>query len=222
MPGERIESIVELLDIDSTGQVYITPDGMDRLRSLLEDLEIPEGAENGPLAVFKASLGEDFYGMRLAGNDKTAVLFFLLPEGFVGKTANRVHVVKMLASDEAVPFTQVFAMEDLKDACSAVAEVEQLAGRSVLKRLLASKDLVTTDCRVALAIMDGGSFDLDGMVNNSVTDPAFVIEAEAKDSPGPDPEPSQGASGGGGGGCSLGVVPLGMLLLALPLVLLKR
>jgi len=220
VPGERIESIVELLDIDATGQVYITPDGMDQLRSLLEDLEIPEGAENAPLAVFKASLGGDFYGMRLAGNDKTAVLFFLLPEGFIGKTADRVHVVKMLSSDEAVPFTQVFAMEDLKDTCSAVVGMEHLAGGDVLKRLLASKDLVTTDCRVALAIMDGGSFDLDGMVNDSVTDPAFVIEAEEKENP--DPEPSQGPSGGGGGGCSVGVVPLATLFLALPLVLLKR
>jgi Synergist-CTERM protein sorting domain-containing protein len=218
VPEERIESIVELLDIDATGQVYITPDGMDQLRNLLEDLEIPEGAEKGPLAVFKASLGGDFSGMRLAGNDKTAVLFFLLPEGFVGKTADKVHVVKMLASDEAIPFTQVFAMEDLKDGCSAVAEIEPLAGGDVLKRLLASKDLMTPDCLVALAIMDGGSFDLDGMVNDSVTDPAFVIEAEEKENP----EPSGGASGGSSGGCSVGFVPLATLLLALPLVLLKK
>ena len=221
IPEDRIESILELLDIDSNGQVYITQDGMDQLRSLLEDLEIPEGAENGPLAVFKASLGEEFSGMRLAGSERKAALFFSLPEGFIGKTADRVHVVKMLASDEAVPFTQIFAMEDLKDGCSAVAEVEQVADGSVLKRLLASKDLVTADCLVALAIMDGGSFDLDGMVNDSITDPAFVIEAEAKESPEPDPEPSQGASGGGGG-CSMGAMPLGMLLLALPLLLLKK
>ncbi len=220
VPGERIESIVELLDIDDTGQVYITPDGMDQLRELLEDLEIPEGAENGPLAVFKASLGGNSSGMRLAGNDKTAVLFFLLPEGFVGKTADRVHVVKMLASNEAVPFTQVFTMEDLKDTCSAVAEMEHIAGGDVLKRLLASKDLVTKDCRVALAIMDGGSFDLDGMVNDSVTDPAFVIEAEEKENP--DPEPSGSASGGGTGGCNTGFVPLAMLLLGLPLILLRK
>ena len=66
--------------------------------------------------------------------------------------------------------------------------------------------------------MDGGSFDLDGMVNDSVTDPAFVVEAEEKENP----EPSGGASGGGSGGCSLGFAPLGMLLLALPLVVLLK
>ena len=47
-------------------------------------------------------------------------------------------------------------------------------------------------------------------MNDSVTDPAFVIEAEEKENP----EPSGGASGGGSGGCSLGFAPLGMLLLA--------
>ena len=42
-----------LLAIDDTRQVYIRDDGIDRLRELLDDLEIPEDVEGSPLAVVR-------------------------------------------------------------------------------------------------------------------------------------------------------------------------
>ncbi len=227
MPEKSIQDMVDLLnkgmlEVDTMGYVRLTQEGMDQLVKLLKNLETPQEAKKNPFAIFNASFSEeeDSSSMKFEGNEKTVLLFFTIPRSFLGKTADRLHVVKVLASEEVLLFTQAFSMEEMRDGCSMVAEVEYLPGGEVLKKILASKDLVTTDCRVALAIMDGGSFDLDGMVNDSVTDPAFVIEAEEKESP--SPEPSGGASGGGNGGCSVGFVPLATLLLALPLVLLKR
>jgi hypothetical protein len=63
-----------------------------------------------------------------------------------------------------------------------------------------------------LAIKDGGRFDLDGLQNGKVTDPAFLLEGTRKD----DPDLPTGGSG-----CTSGdpFSPLLLVLLA-PLALL--
>ncbi len=223
VPEETIQAMVHLLNegvlkVDDMGYIYLTQKGMDQLAKLLRNLEIPREAKKTPLTIFKASLEKtDSSDMRLEEDKKTALLFFTIPRSFLGKTADGLHVVKILSADQVFLFTQVFSPGELKDGCSAVAKIEQISGEATLKKFLTSKDLITSDCLIALTIKDGGSFDLDGRENGSVTDPAFIIEGEEKNDP--DPEPSAGTSGGG---CSVGFIPLAMLILALPLVLLKR
>jgi hypothetical protein len=119
-------------------------------------------------------------------------------------------VVKMFSSTEADVFHRVHSLDALLDGCSAVVEVEG----ETLVRVLGAGDAVTANCRLALAIRDGGRFDLDGEENGSVTDPAFMVEGEAFSDP-DDPQRS------GGGGCSAGgaLAPSLVMLLA-PLALL--
>lgn len=209
VPGERIEEIVDLLAIDDTGQVYITDDGMDRLRKLLDSLEIPEGAGGSPLSVFRAVLDAEGSALTASESGTTAVVFFRIPEGFIGKRADRLQVVKMLSSEAAEAFVRVYTLEDLRDGCAAVVDVEAVPGGEKLKRVLNPDDLISAESRVALAIRDGGYFDLDGKRNGGVTDPAFIVEGEAK------------ASFGGGGGCtSVGSFSPSQLALLTPLALL--
>lgn len=215
VPAERIEFIVELLDVDDAGQVYITAEGMNRLRELLDDLDIPEGAESSPLTVFRAVLDAQGNVPTASGNGTTAIVFFRIPEGFIGKRSDRLQVVKMLSSESAEVFERVYALEDLRDGCVAVVEVETVPGGTRLKRVLEAEDLIDANSRITLAIQDGGRFDLDGTQNGGVTDPAFILEAEKK----PDPDDPHGGSGGGG--CTVGgpVSPMLLTLLA-PLALL--
>ena len=214
VPSDTVENLVELLGIDDTGQVYITPEGIERLRELLDDVDIPEGAESAPLAVFKAALGSDSSVLAVEGGT-TAVVFFRMPESFIGKTAACLQVVKMFDSGKAETFARAFSLEELVDGSAAVVEVELTAGGEVLKRVLVMEDVVAADCRIALAIKDGGRFDLDGVVNGSVTDPAFVIEAEKKEQP-------AGSSGGGSGCASVSFAPAALALLAPLLLLMTR
>ncbi len=235
VPEESIQAMVELLhkgmlDIDSNGYAYLPPQGMDQLAKLLKDLEIPPGAEKYSFLIFRAVLSEKKYfsGRKLEEDEKIVFFFFKVPKGFIGKTAEELHIAKVLSASEVLLFTQIFSQEEIereiegkrKGNYSMVTATEQISGDTVATGILASKDVITSDCLMALSIADGGSFDLDGTVNGSVVDPAFVIEAKRKENPEPDPEPSAGT--GGGGGCSLGIIPLGLLLLALPLGLLKK
>ena len=211
IPPERIESIVELLDVDETGRIIITDEGMNRLRELLDGLDIPEGAEGSPLSVFRAVLDAEGSALAASESGTTAVVFFRIPEGFIGKRADRLQVVKMLSSDEAEAFLRVYTLEDLRDGCAAVVDVEETSGGEKLKRVLNPDDPIFAESRVALAIMDGGRFDLDGKRDGGVTDPAFIVEGESTSSSG----------GGGGGGCMAGssFSPALLTLLA-PLALL--
>lgn len=210
VPSDIVENILGFLDVDDTGQVYITPEGIDRLRELLDDLDIPEGAESAPLALFRAALGSNSSVLAVEGGT-TAEVFFRMPESFIGKTAACLQVVKMFDSGKAETFARAFSLEELVDGSAAVVEVELTAGGEVLKRVLGMEDVVA-DCRIALAIKDGGRFDLDGVVNDSVTDPALVIEAEKKEQP--------AGSSSGGSGCASGSFAPAALALIAPLLLL--
>lgn len=217
LPAERVEGILELLDIDDTGRVYITDEGMERLRGLLDELDIPEGAEGSPLALFRAVLDEQGGAVLSASHPRTAIVFFAIPGSFVGKSSERLHAVKMLSSESAEPFRRVYSFEDLLDGCSAVVETETFPGGERLKSVLQADDPICTNSRLALAIGDGGLFDLDGAVNGAVVDPAFIVEAERRSAPTPEPEVTTDA----GGGCAAtgSFLPLPLLLLA-PLILL--
>jgi hypothetical protein len=211
-PEELIEEIVNLLAVDTAGQVYITDGGMIRLRNLLEDLDIPEGSDESPLAVFRAVLDAEGSELTASNGGTTAIVFFLIPEGFAGKRADSLQVVKMLSSESAEAFTRVYALEDLLDGCAAVIEVKRSPGGEMLKRVLDADDLITANCRVALAIRDGCRFDLDGTVNGSVTDPAFLLEGRIREAP--------DVPAGGSGCASGGAFSPSLLALLLPLALM--
>ncbi len=205
VPGGLAEDITPFLDVDGAGNVFVSGDGMDRLRELLENVEIPDGAEGIPLPFFQVSLTSG------AG---TAIVFFAIPEGFLGKRCDQVQVVKMFSSSQTDVFSRVFSLDALLDGCSAVVEVEGDPGDETLVRVLDAGDAFTANCRLALAIRDGGRYDLDGEENGTVTDPAFMVEGEVSGAP-DDPQRS------GSGGCSAGglLIPSAVLFLA-PLALL--
>jgi len=216
VPEDRIEAIIELLDIDESGRIFIAPEGIERLKTLLEGLNIPEGAAEAPIALFIALLGGDT-GKTAADAAATAILFFTVPESFLGKSAESLYVVKVFSAEAAEPFVQAFSFEDLIDGRSAVVEFANIEGKHELKRVLGRGDAISSDCRIALALKDGGRFDLDGAANDQVVDPAFVTEAAPKS--GPD-TPSRAEEGGG---CTTGGSPAaGSSLLPLLLLLLLK
>ncbi len=208
VPDELIEDLLELLSVDDTGQVFINDDAIERLLKLLDDLEIPEGAEGSPLAVFRASL--DGQGASALAEDAgTMIVFFELPSRFNGVRSDRLQVVKVFSPERVVLFERVYSLEDLRDRCAAVVELEG----STLKRVLNPDDLIASGCMVALAIEDGGRFDLDGKCDGGATDPAFLVEGAKKNAP-------DGPGGGSGGGCTAGSISPALIALFAPLVLL--
>lgn len=216
VPEDRIEAIIELLDIDESGRIFIAPEGIERLKTVLEGLNIPEGAAEAPIALFIALLGGDT-GKTAADDAATAILFFTVPESFRGKSAESLYVVKVFSAEAAEPFVQAFSFEELIDGRSAVVEFANIEGKHELKRVLGRGDAISSDCRIALALKDGGRFDLDGAANDQVVDPAFVTEAAPKS--GPD-TPSRAEEGGG---CTTGGSPAaGSSLLPLLLLLLLK
>ncbi len=216
VPEDRIEAIIELLDIDESGRIFIAPEGIERMKTVLEGLNIPEGATEAPIAIFIALLGGDT-GKTAADDAATAILFFTVPESFRGKSAESLYVVKVFSAEAAEPFVQAFSFEELIDGRSAVVEFANIEGKHELKRVLGRGDAISSDCRIALALKDGGRFDLDGAANDQVVDPAFVTEAAPKS--GPD-TPSRAEEGGG---CTTGGSPAaGSSLLPLLLLLLLK
>lgn len=209
IPEERVESLLDILEVGDDGRVYITVEGIERLQGLLGGLEIPEGAEGTPLAAFMAMLGQG--GNSLSADEGTAIAFFEIPESFRGKTAGNLHAIKALTSESAEAFVMVFSLEELLDRCSAVVEVERMAEGNMLKRVLGSDDLISANCLLALAIKDGGSFDLDGTADGIVVDPVFLVEGQGGSAPdGPH----------GGSGCASGGFSPWLLALFAPLALL--
>ena len=205
MPEDRVESLLDILEVGgATFSLVVTDSAMEYLRRRLQGLDIPEQAEERSLGVFMAVLGQE--GNSLSAAEATAVVFFEIPESFRGKTAGNLHAIKALTSESAEAFVQVFSLDELFDRCSAVVEVERTADSGTLKRVLGPGDLITADCLLALAIKDGGSFDLDESVNGVVVDPVFLVEGQARS---------------GGGGCTAeGVFSPSLLLLLAPLSLL--
>ena len=214
IPEELAEDIASFLDIDETGQVYITDEGIGRLREILRGIAIPEEAEGSPLAVFQAVLGVRGNELTTLDRGATSIVFFEISDAFIGKRCDSLQVVKMFSSTEADVFPRVHSLDALLDGCSAVVEVEGDPGDETLVRVLDAGDAFTANCRLALAIRDGGRYDLDGEENGTVTDPAFMVEGEVSGAP-DDPQRS------GSGGCSAGglLIPSAVLFLA-PLALL--
>ena len=127
IPQERVESLLDILEVGDDGQVYITVEGMERLQGLLEGLDIPEGAEGTPLEAIRALLGQGVNTLSTDEVEATAIAFFEIPEIFRGKTAGDVHAIKALSSESAEAFVMVFSLEELLDRCSAVVKVERMA-----------------------------------------------------------------------------------------------
>lgn len=210
IPEERIDAIIGFLDVDGAGQVYITDEGIRSLQALLTTAEIPERGAALSLPVFRALLGAAAAGTG-SGQGELIVTFFGVPKSFIGKNAENLHVVKMLTTKSVEVLTHVFSLDDLRDGTCAVVEVERTAEGEKLKRVLEPKDAVTPMCRIAIALRDGGAFDLDEARNAGVTDPAFILEATLKEH-----------VSGGGSGCTLGGghTHLSAIALLLPALLL--
>ncbi len=204
LPEGLVDDLADILTLDDTGQLSITAGEMARLLELLDGLDIAEGAETFPLALFQAQTEE---------SGATAVVFFTLPESFIGKESGRLQLVKVFDSRRAEPFDRVFGLDELRDGCFAVVEIEEISGIAILGRVLTADEAITANCRLAFAIRDGGAFDLDGRENGGIVDPAFVVEGLREAEP-------DGPSGGGG--CSAGPFSPALLTLLLPLALLWR
>lgn len=215
VPSALAEEIAALVNVDMQGYVYLSPGSAGAAERLLRQFDIPENAARTLLPLFSAAV--DGSGGLAPSVRNTAVAFFSIHEGFLGKRATKVRAVKVFSAENARPYVPAFALEDLTDGRSAVVDVEPVAGGVSIRRVLAANDIVADGHIVALAIEDGGPFDLDGAVNGRVVDPVFLVEASLS-TPSPTPSPAPETAGGG---CSAGglLIPSATLLLA-PLVLL--
>ncbi len=211
VPEDLIEDLVPLLAIDGTGQVYIKGEAMDGLLPLSTDMEIKEGTFGLPLPFFRALIqarAED-----QANNEPTtAVVFFQIPDCFRGKSSDLLQIVKVLSSDKVLPYSRVYDLSDLTDGSFAVLDTEATSAGPAVKGAISRDDMISDRCVVAMALSDGGSFDLDGREDGGVTDPAFMIEGVRKEK-----TPSSGS-----GGCYVGHFHCFALALMLPLVLFYR
>ncbi len=204
LPEELVDDLADLLTLDDAGQLSVTAGEMARLLELLDGLDIAEGAETFPLALFQAQPEE-------AG--ATAVVFFAIPASFIGKASGCLQVVKVFDSQRVEPFDRICGLDELRDGCAAVVEIEETSGVATLGRVLSGGEAITANCRLALAIRDGGAFDLDGAENGGVVDPAFVVEGLRE----AEPDGSQG-----GGGCSVGPFSGLALFMMLPLLMFVK
>lgn len=210
---ELIDEIVGMMTLDDSGRVYISLAGIGCLCEILDYLEIPEGAVGLSLPVFRASFSSAKHGFNSSTGATTAVVFFDLPECFIGKRVDCIQIIKMLGSRNTASFKQVHALENLTDGCMAVVRVETIQDGVTLKHVQQAGDIIDGNSRLALAIRDGGPFDLDAAENGGVSDPAFIIEGTQKPCPPDDPQ---------GGGCASAVFAPALLALLAPLILLFR
>lgn len=205
VPDDRVDGIVELMEVDSSGIAHLAKDGLELIRRLLPQVEIPSDSVGVPLAAFRALP----LGRPSSNGVSTAVIFFRVPAPFVGKEAGRVHVVKVFSSSMAMIFRQVFSIEGLQDGCFSLLDVESTSHGGTLRRVLKSGDVVNPDCFIAIALEDGGPFDLDGVVDGGVTDPGYVIEGKLREMQG---------EAGGSGGCNVVRLPFSLFFFILPLI----
>ncbi len=211
VPEVLIEDLVPLLAIDGTGQVYIKGEVMAGLLPLSTDMEIKDGTSGLSLPFFRALI--QARAQDQATNEAaTAVVFFQIPDCFRGRSSDLLQIVKVLSSDTVLPYSRIYDLSDLTDGRFAVLETEATSAGPEVKGTLSGDDRVSERCIVAMALSDGGSFDLDGRDNGSVTDPAFMIEGIRKESP----------ASSGGGGCAAGPFSPALLTLLVPLALLWR
>ncbi len=211
VPEALIEDLVPLLAIDGTGQVYIKGEAMDGLLPLSTDVEIKEGTSGLSLPFFRALIqarAED----QATNEAATAVVFFQIPDCFRGKSSDLLQMVKVLSSDMVVPYSRVYELSDLTNGSFAVLDTEATSAGPVVRGALSRDDMVSDRCVVAMALSDGGSFDLDGRKDGGVTDPAFMIEGVRREKNSPS----------GGGGCSVGHLGGWAIFMILPLLVFVK
>jgi len=187
------------------GRIVISADGIEKETEELKQspgLSIPDGGAKVALPLFTASVD--------AGS--TVFAAFGMPGAFLVSPpleAGNIRVVKLLPEGRIL-FGQAFSYETLGEGRSAV-----MRGGSVLS----AKVAVAEGDVLLLGIRDGGAFDLDGVADGRIIDPAFALQTMSSPTPpAPTPVPGEGA---GGGGCAAGVIPsLSALFLLLPAALL--
>ncbi|MCF4151271.1 right-handed parallel beta-helix repeat-containing protein [Dethiosulfovibrio sp. F2B] len=211
VPEPLIEDLVPLLAIDGTGQVYIKGEAMDGLLPLSTDMEIKEGISGLSLPFFRTliqAMAQD----QATNEPTTAVVFFQIPDCFRGKSSDLLQIVKVLSSDMVLPYSRVYDLSDLTDGCFAVLDTEATSAGPEVRGAISGDDTVSDRRVVAMALSDGGSFDLDGREDSGVTDPAFMIEGVRKEK-----TPSLG-----GGGCSVGHIGGLDIFMVLPLLVFVK
>ncbi|MCF4151270.1 hypothetical protein L2W58_05595 [Dethiosulfovibrio sp. F2B] len=211
VPEPLIEDLVPLLAIDDTGQVYIKGEAMDGLLPLSTDMEIKEGTSGLSLPFFRALIQARAQD-QATNEPTTAVVFFQIPDCFRGKSSDLLQIVKVLSSDMVLPYSRVYDLSDLTDGCFAVLDTEATSVGPEVKGAISGDDTVSDRCVVAMALSDGGSFDLDGREDGGVTDPAFMIEGVRREK-----TPSSG-----GGGCSVGHIGGWAIFMVLPLLVFVK
>lgn len=207
LPEAISEELAALLDADDSGHVYLSAEAVARAKRLLPGPSIPENAPTAVLAVFSGAIGEDAAVSSAADVKTTAIAFFPIPDVFFGKSAASLRVVKVRRADSVEEFTQVFTFENLTDARFAVVEVEFLPDGKHLRRALGSAETIGPNCRIAVAIKDGGVGDVDGASDGDVVAALFAVG-----------ETSERSSSGCAGGA---FHPAALVLLA-PLALLMK
>lgn len=174
LPEAISGELAALLDADDSGHVYLSAEAVARAKRLLSGPSIAENAPTAVLAVFSGAVGKDAATSSAADVKTTAIAFFPIPDAFFGKSASSLRVVKVRRADSVEEFTQVFEFEHLTDARFAVVEVEFLPDGKRLRRVLGSEETIGANCRIAVAIKDGGVGDVDGAIDGDVVAALFA------------------------------------------------
>ena len=207
LPEAISGELAALLDADDSGHVYLSAEAVARAKRLLSGPSIAENAPTAVLAVFSGAVGKDAAASSAADVQTTAIAFFPIPDAFFAKSASSLRVVKVRRAESVEEFTQVFEFEHLTDARFAVVEVEFLPDGKRLRRVLGSEETIEANCRIAVAIKDGGVGDVDGAIDGDVVAALFAAGET------PERKSSGCASGGAFHPAALALLaPLAMLM----------
>lgn len=141
-----------------------------------------------PLPVFEAKVGE--------AGQIAAVSLKLVGAQLFAATAGRVHVAKILSPTAQERYTFISNPADTADKTFAIQQEGSAA-------FLSANAAISSvgDYRVVLFIRDGGTFDLDGVVNARVLDPNVIVDPLALNPDNPD-DPGGTKSGGDSSNCA--------------------
>ena len=210
MPSGLAREIAPLLGLDENGRLYVSAEAAEDIIKLL-DLETPDGGGLYAFALFSALLPKeaDPSACSNAGAD-TALLFYEMPDELTGKRVDSLRVIKLLGDGRAELFRVVCTLKEIADMSCAFVQVDVLPGGKAIKRVLREGEMIGENCLIALAIRDGGEFDMDGKRNGLVADPALLVEVK------------QSNRSSGSGGCTAAGAALhpSILLLLIPVCIL--